>query len=105
MQFIETRVFTRQVTEALSDGEYRQLQETLLRRPAHGDLIRGTGGVRKLRWGEFTRGKRGAYRIIYYWHVQREIFLMLYMYAKADQSDLTAEQRRILAKAVREEFK
>jgi mRNA-degrading endonuclease RelE of RelBE toxin-antitoxin system len=105
VQFIETRAFTRRVTEAMSDAEYRQLQEALLRRPAHGDLIRGTGGVRKLRWGDAARGKRAAYRVIYYWHVEREIFLMLFMYAKADQTDLTSEQRRVLAKAVREEFK
>jgi mRNA-degrading endonuclease RelE of RelBE toxin-antitoxin system len=105
MKFIETRAFTRRVVEALSDAEYRRLQETLLRRPTHGDLIRGTGGVRKLRWGDETRGKRGAYRVIYYWHSEREVFLMLFIYAKADQSDLSAEQRRALAKVVEEEFR
>ena len=104
MEFIETRAFTRRVVEALRDAEYRQMQEALLSRPLVGDVIRGTGGVRKLRWGDSDRGKRGAYRVIYYWHAQREIFLMLFIYSKAEQNDLSAEQRRLLGKVVREEF-
>lgn len=89
----------------MSDGEYRDLQEALLRRPLQGDVIRETGGVRKLRWREEGRGKRGALRIIYYWHAERHIFLMLFLYRKAEQNDLSAQQRRALAKVVEEEFK
>ncbi len=89
----------------MSDEEYRLLQAALLRRPAHGDLIEGTGGVRKLRWGEEGRGKRGSFRIIYYWHAKRELFLMLFLYRKNEQKDLTADQRRVLARVVREEVK
>ena len=89
----------------MSDAEYRELQQALFRRPTQGDVIRETGGVRKLRWGEAGRGKRGALRIIYYWHAERLIFLMLFLYRKAEQNDLSADQRRLLAKAVREEFK
>jgi mRNA-degrading endonuclease RelE of RelBE toxin-antitoxin system len=96
--------FTRRVTSDLSDAEYRRLQEALLLRPTRGDVIRGTGGVRKLRWGDERRGKRGAYRIIYYWHPQRSVFLMLYMYEKGEQPDLTAAQRHVLASVVKEEF-
>ena len=89
----------------MSDAEYRELQQALLRRPTQGDVIRETGGVRKLRLGEAGRGKRGGLRIIYYWHAERLIFLMLFLYRKAEQNDLSADQRRLLAKAVREEFK
>lgn len=60
--------------------------------------------MRKLRWGGEGRGKRGSLRIIYYWHAAREIFLMLYVYRKNEQHDLTAEQRRLLARAVRQEL-
>lgn len=60
VRFVETSVFTRRITDALSDDEYRLLQEALLRRPAQGDLIEGAGGVRKLRWKEQGRGKRGG---------------------------------------------
>jgi hypothetical protein len=105
LKFIETHVFTRRLIEAMSDTEYRGLQEALLRRPTHGNVIRETGGVRKLRWREEGRGKRGALRIIYYWHSERGIFLMLFLYRKSEQNDLSAAQRRVLSKIVREEFK
>lgn len=105
MRFIETNVFTRKITSFVSDDEYRLLQEALLRRPGQGVLIKGSGGVRKLRWGDETRGKRGGIRVIYYWHVERELFLMLYVYSKAEQKDLSVAQVAALAKVVREEFK
>lgn len=89
----------------MADEDYRLLQAALLRRPAHGDLIKGSGGLRKLRWGDDGRGKRGALRIIYYWHSGREMVLMLFLYRKGDQKDLTAEQKRVLATVVKEEFK
>ena len=105
MRFVETSVFTRRITDALSDDEYLLLQEALLRRPGQGDLIEGTGGVRKLRWKEKGRGKRGGLRVIYYWHVEQEIFLMLFVYRKSEQKDLTADQRQVLAKVVQQELK
>jgi hypothetical protein len=87
----------------MSDDEYRLLQEALLRRPAQGDLIKDSGGLRKLRWAEKGRGKRGSLRVIYYWHANREMFLMLFVYSKNEQKDLTAQQRQVLAKIVRHE--
>ena len=105
MRFVETSVFTRRITDALLDDDYRLVQEALLRRPEQGDLIEGTGGVRKLRWKEVGRGKRGGLRLIYYWHAEREVILMLFLYRKSEQKDLTADQKRILAKAVQQEFK
>jgi hypothetical protein len=104
VRFIETSVFTRRIADALSDDDYRVLQEALLRRPAQGDLIEGTGGVRKLRWREAGRGKRGGLRLIYYWHADRELFLMLFLYRKSEQKDLTADQKRILANVVQQEI-
>jgi len=105
VRFVETTVFTRQITAVLTDDEYRLLQEALLRRPEQGAMIKDTGGVRKLRWAEEGRGKRGGLRVIYYWHPEREMFLMLYAYRKSEQQDLTAAQRKLLARAVRQEFK
>ena len=89
----------------MSDDEYRRLQEALLARPTHGVLIPGTGGARKIRWGSETRGKRGSFRIVYYWHAARQIFLMLYLYSKAEQGDLTAVQRRSLGKVINENLR
>lgn len=98
-------MFTRRLTDALSDDDYRLLQEALLRRPAQGDLIEGTGGIRKLRWRDAGSGKRGGLRVIYYWHPQREIVLLLFLYRKSEQKDLTADQKRILANVVQQELK
>lgn len=105
MHFIETRAFTRRIVQEITDDAYRELQEQLLARPTAGDLIRETGGLRKLRWAEQHRGKRGGLRIIYYWHAGRRVFLMLYVYPKNERGDLKAEQRRFLARIVGEEFK
>ena len=105
MKFVETSVFTRRVTKILPDEDYRRLQEALLQRPAQGSLIEGTGGIRKLRWGEEGSGKRGALRVIYFWHVKRDMLLMLFLYRKSEQKDLSAQQKRILAAVVREEVK
>ena len=104
MHFIETSAFTRRIVQEMSDNEYRRLQEELLDRPTAGDLIRRSGGLRKLRWAGHSRGKRGGLRIIYYWHAGREIYLMLYVYPKNEQEDLKAEQCRVLSRIVQEEF-
>jgi hypothetical protein len=58
VQFVETPTFTRQIVTLLSDDEYTTLQEELAPDPDRGDLIRGGGGIRKLRWAAQGRGKR-----------------------------------------------
>src|SRR5260363_170045 len=65
MEFIETPTFTRMVTALLSDEEYRTLQHALVENPARGDLIKGGGGIRKLRHAVQGRGKSGGVRVIY----------------------------------------
>ena len=67
MRFLETPIFTKEVRSLLSDDEYRSLQLALLLRPEQGALIRGSGGLRKIRWGAGARGKRGAVRVVYFW--------------------------------------
>ena len=64
--FIETGLFTRLVQEYLSDDEYFRLQRRLMRDPEAGAVVRGSGGVRKLRWAAAGHGKRGGYRVIYF---------------------------------------
>ena len=80
--FIETKLFTRLVTEFLADEEYSRLQEVLIRDPEAGDLISGSGGVRKVRWGVKGRGKRGGIRVIYYARTRQGQIWMLTLYAK-----------------------
>ncbi len=64
--FVETKLFTKLVGDYLDDDEYAALQQVLIENPESGRVIRGSGGVRKLRWGVAGRGKRGGVRIIYY---------------------------------------
>jgi len=104
MRFIETPIFTREVSTFLTDWEYRSLQLALLFRPEQGVLIRGSGGLRKLRWGFHGKGKRGGCRVVYYWDKQDTIY-MLFVYPKSKQEDLTPAQIKLLGKLVREEFK
>ena len=77
---------------------------TILIRPEQGALIRGSGGLRKIRWGARGRGKRGGVRVIYSWHPAEQVASMLLIYAKSEQDDLTPAQLRILRRLVQEEF-
>jgi len=92
------------VVELLDDEQYRSLQLTLLLRPELGSVIRGSGGIRKLRWSLPGAGKRGGIRVIYFWDEPTETFYMLFGFRKNAQEDLTAKQLRALARLVREEF-
>ena len=105
MKFIETPIFTKEIQSVLSDDEYRSLQTALMLRPEQGPVIRGTGGLRKIRWGRSSRGKRGGLRLIYYWDKASVSIYMLYVYTKSKQDDLTPQQCRILSRLVQEEFK
>ena len=100
MVIIETSVFTRLIRELMDDDNYRELQEALVQQPDAGDLIKGSGGLRKVRWKLEGRGKRGGVRIIYYWMTADDQLWMLYGYAKPSQEDLTKEQLKVLREIV-----
>ncbi len=101
MVFIETSVFTREIRDLLPDAEYRMLQTALMFRPDAGDIIRGGGGLRKVRWNLPDSGKRGALRVIYYWDPPDTIYMLL-PYKKTDQDDLTPKQLQFLRGMVKE---
>jgi mRNA-degrading endonuclease RelE of RelBE toxin-antitoxin system len=105
MKFVETPIFTKEIQSVLSDDEYHSMQTALMLRPEQGAVIRGTGGLRKIRWAQSGRGKRGGLRLIYYWDKASGTIYMLYVYPKSKQDDLTPQQCRILSRLVREEFK
>ena len=69
MVFVETPIFCRRVQEYLDDDEYAELQTFLAERPDAGNVIKGSGGMRKLRWAGSGRGKRGGLRVIYYFTI------------------------------------
>ena len=105
MLLIETSLFTRRVLKLLSDESYRKLQAELADNPEKGVVIRGSGGIRKLRWDIEGRGKSGGVRVIYYWASTQHIVLMLLIYGKNEQNDLTPDQLKILRRLVEAEFK
>ena len=101
MIFIEISIFTKEIQNLISDDNYRMLQTSLMLRPDAGRLIRGSGGLRKIRWNLPGKGKRGALRVIYYCNPPATIF-MLFPYKKTEQEDLTPEQLKLLRGIVRE---
>lgn len=104
MIFVETSVFTKQVRKILSDENYRHLQAELVNRPDLGTLIPGSGGLRKMRWGFRGQGKRGGVRVIYYWAVSQESLLMLLIYPKNVQDNLSPAQLKLLRQIVKETY-
>ena len=81
--FIETRLFSRLVRDYLADEDYHRLQLELLRNPEAGSVIRGSGGVRKIRWAATGRGKSGGYRVIYFVRRPKAVIWMLTIYPKS----------------------
>ena len=105
MVIIETPIFTRKIQTILSDEEYRFLQIQLINNPDSGKIIRGSGGLRKLRWSLSGHGKRGGIRVIYYWFVSQDTLLLLFAYSKSEQDDLTPEQLKQLKRVVEGEYR
>ena len=100
MLFIETTSFTKNLPRHLDDDGYAALQAFLSVHPQAGDVVRGTDGVRKIRWSTRGRGKRGGSRIIYYWLAKEEHIYLLTVYAKGEKEDLTAAERDAWRRAV-----
>ena len=92
MVIVETSIFTRIIQELLNDEDYAEFQIALSQRPDMGNLIPGSGGLRKVRWRISSKGKRGGLRIIYYWLTQDAQILMLYAYTKSRLEDLSKSQ-------------
>jgi hypothetical protein len=93
----ETQFFVRAASKIWSEAELAALVDHLALNPEDGEVIQGTGGVRKLRWGKAGVGKRGGARVIYfYYRLDRPLYLLL-AYAKAQASDLTPDEKRAVA--------
>ena len=88
LTFIETKLFTRLVQNYFTDDEYAALQNSIVANPEAGDVIRGSGGVRKLRRGLAGRGKRGGVRVIYYLRLQQGQVWMLTLYTKNEADSI-----------------
>lgn len=102
MDFTETRLFTRKISSYLSDDEYQRLQVHMLEHPDAGEVIKGSGGIRKLRWAVEGKGKRGGIRVIYFLYLPVARILMLTVYAKNELEDLSQQEIKLLRKIVEE---
>ena len=92
IEFIETSVFTKQIKQIATDDELRVLQQELIAQPMKGDLISGTGGLRKVRMATDGQGKSGSARVIYFLATAEIIYLLL-AYAKNEKDSLTAAEK------------
>ncbi|MGB3424964.1 MAG: toxin [Castellaniella sp.] len=105
--FIELPAFQRHRERYLDDSAFRSLQSILLQQPYAGDVIPGTGGLRKIRFLDARRGKgkRGGLRVIYYpWTAGRQCWLFT-VYDKDEMNDLSAQEREFLATLLHNEQK
>ena len=97
--FIESAAFERMRALYLDDEEYAELQQFMILHPEAGNIVRGTGGVRKLRWRRKGTGKRGGLRVIYFLRYQPNEFWMLALYAKTRRENVPAHILKQLKEA------
>lgn len=96
----ETPEYIRRAEKLLSDDERRDVLQYLAAHPRAGDLMEGTGGVRKLRWARGGRGKSGGVRVIYYFHSDALPLYLLTLFAKNERANLSKAERNALAELV-----
>ncbi len=95
IEFIETPTFTRQIQSIATDEELKELQRILIAQPDKGDLIQGTGGLRKIRMALRQQGKQGGARAIYFLATAEVIYLIL-AYPKSVKDSLTSAEKAAL---------
>lgn len=96
----ELPTYSRLANKLLSEEERRDLIDYLAEHPQAGDIMEGTGGVRKLRWRRGGQGKSGGVRIIYYYYDDHMPLYLLTLFAKGDKANLTKAERNELANLV-----
>jgi hypothetical protein len=101
--FIESSVFERICPAYLDDDEYAELQQHMMLNPEAGEVVRGSGGVRKLRWSRPGMGKRGGLRVIYFVRFEPNEFWMLTVYSKSKKDNVPGHILRQLVEAFRDE--
>lgn len=102
MEFMETSGFSKIRENYFDDSQFNMLQLYLMDRPDAGNIIKGSGGIRKLRWGMQGQGKRGGVRVIYYWITKDNQILFLTAYAKSKASDLSQNAIKTMREIVKD---
>ena len=105
--FVELPAFERYRSDYLDEDAFRDLQNVLMADPLAGDVIEGTGGLRKLRFSDKRRGKgkRSGIRVIYYWWDEGRQYWLFTLYDKDEASDLTPSQRKLLKEMIKAELR
>lgn len=99
--FIEVPAFTKKWRDlGLGDEDLRELENVLLEDPKTGDIIQGTGGLRKIRVSLNQKGKRGGARVIYVDVEVKETIYFINVYSKKEKSDLTESEKKALKAVV-----
>ena len=104
--FVELPAFSRYRQDYLDDEAFRALQSALLANPEMGDVIEGTGGLRKMRQADQRRGKgkRGGLRVIYFWWKTGRQFWLFTLYDKNELDDLSFTERKALKEMLKREL-
>lgn len=104
--FVELPAFARYRAEYLDEAGFQALQDELMADPQAGDVIKGTGGLRKVRQADTRRGngKRGGLRIIYYWWLAGAQFWLFTLYDKDEAAHLTPKHRALLTQLLKAEL-
>lgn len=92
--------YIRKVEKLLSVTERLDIVNYLAAHPKAGDLMEGTGGLRKLRWGRGSQGKSGGVRVIYYFHNEAMPLYLLTLFAKNERANISKAERNELAELV-----
>ncbi len=100
LSIAELPEYIRRAEKLMSAAERLDIVNYLATHPKSGDLIEGTGGVRKLRWGRGTQGKSGGVRVIYYVHSDLMPLYLLTLFAKNEQANISKAERNELAELV-----
>lgn len=105
--FIELPFFEKYRDDYFDDDSFKGLQNELMKDPEAGDRIKGTGGLRKFRYGDERRGKgkRGGLRVIYFWKDADDQFWLFTVYDKDEADDLTSDERKAFKQALEAEIK
>lgn len=98
----ETKSFHKLFGKMVGESDRLRLHTFLIDNPEIGVIIRGTNGLRKLRWARPGIGKRGGVRIIYYYYAENSALYLLTLYAKNDKEDLSPDDRKMLIRKIEE---
>ncbi len=102
MTVVETTTFKNAADSLLGEDNRLELITFLAQNPEAGKVIPGTGGVRKVRWARENEGKRGGYRVVYYFYTEEIPLFALLVYPKNVRDSLTTGEKNGLKKLIRE---